>query len=427
MDLVRDVMSHSAVYVTCEATVRTAVELLLAHQTHVVPVVQDGEVVGLLDPLTLSLYDGEVFVKEVIRETPLTVEAETPISEAAMRMRAGGLRQVPVLQEGKLVGLLSDRDLLTTWGSANDPLTGLPIQHRLRRWASLNLSAGREIIILFLDLNGFGALNKQYGHVVGDQILQHVAQTIRETADSDEDFPCRYGGDEFAVGTLRRPAEARELAARIRDRVTRTRSPEFPPVDLSIGLAGGQRLRPRQGTHVSATLDDLITQASTASTAAKHAPDHICAHQRASNGKAAVEALLPGGGALPRVVVEGYRLGQAGAEAEVTVTLRLGQQTREGRSRAPEGDLMRALARTTAQCLQGFAPDLAEIRVEDTYEYTTPQGIICVGATVTLVRGTGGTERLVGTSPMRDDAYRTYINAVLDATNRRLAQNGVAH
>jgi hypothetical protein len=60
------------------------------------------------------------------------------------------------------------------------------------------------------------------------------------------------------------------------------------------------------------------------------------------------------------------------------------------------------------------------VRVDDTYVYRTPQGITCVGVTVALIQPGGRSELLVGTARVRDDVYRTYVDAVLDATNRRL-------
>src|SRR5688572_5805215 len=121
MHRVVDVMSHHVVFVTPEDTIRTAVQLLRAHEMDVVPVVEQGRVIGLLDALTLSLFDGEVSATEAIREEPVTVDVDMPLSEAAMRMRRNKLRQVPVLRNNAVVGMLSEHDLLTVWGMINDP------------------------------------------------------------------------------------------------------------------------------------------------------------------------------------------------------------------------------------------------------------------------------------------------------------------
>lgn len=57
---------------------------------------------------------------------------------------------------------------------------------------------GGQLCLLMLDLDGFKTVNDRYGHVVGDSVLVAVADLLR-TALRVTDFPCRYGGDEFAV------------------------------------------------------------------------------------------------------------------------------------------------------------------------------------------------------------------------------------
>jgi diguanylate cyclase (GGDEF)-like protein len=57
---------------------------------------------------------------------------------------------------------------------------------------------GRPAVV-FIDLDGFKAINDRYGHQVGDEVLKFVGKAIRSNIRSGMDFPCRYGGDEFTV------------------------------------------------------------------------------------------------------------------------------------------------------------------------------------------------------------------------------------
>ena len=61
-----------------------------------------------------------------------------------------------------------------------------------------SLRYGRPASLLLLDLDGFKAVNDQFGHRVGDQVLQAVGALILRHVRA-ADIPCRYGGDEFAV------------------------------------------------------------------------------------------------------------------------------------------------------------------------------------------------------------------------------------
>ena len=72
-----------------------------------------------------------------------------------------------------------------------------------------------------IDINKFKTLNDDYGHLVGDQVLQTIGQLLRENV-RGTDIACRYGGDELCVlmpHTDR--SRAMEVAARI-DNVIRT-------------------------------------------------------------------------------------------------------------------------------------------------------------------------------------------------------------
>src|SRR6266478_3581263 len=76
MYTVRDLMSNRVLYVTPGATVQSAMELLRLQQLGLLPVVEDGRVVGLLAGITLYRYCGELPVREAMLP-PLSVEADT--------------------------------------------------------------------------------------------------------------------------------------------------------------------------------------------------------------------------------------------------------------------------------------------------------------------------------------------------------------
>jgi len=61
-----------------------------------------------------------------------------------------------------------------------------------------NLSLSREVALLFIDLDDFGKINKDFGDDVGDEALRLVGKTIRENIRC-EDIAIRKGGDEFVI------------------------------------------------------------------------------------------------------------------------------------------------------------------------------------------------------------------------------------
>ncbi len=101
----------------------------------------------------------------------------------------------------------------------HDPLTGLPnralLTDRLHQLLLRRHPAGL-LAVLFVDLDGFKAVNDSYGHGAGDALLRHVAQQLRRVTRVGDTL-ARYAGDEFVVlcPDLPDAATAADMAGRI--------------------------------------------------------------------------------------------------------------------------------------------------------------------------------------------------------------------
>lgn len=100
------------------------------------------------------------------------------------------------------VAALKRREAEAQRRADRDPLTGLYNRRRMMELlnAAIADAARRNqyVGLLFIDLNGFKAINDEHGHAAGDRILITAAQRIAARVRVG-DIVCRYGGDEFVV------------------------------------------------------------------------------------------------------------------------------------------------------------------------------------------------------------------------------------
>jgi diguanylate cyclase (GGDEF)-like protein/PAS domain S-box-containing protein len=88
----------------------------------------------------------------------------------------------------------------------HDPLTGLPnrllFHDRLQHALVGAARAGRQLAVMFIDLDRFKTVNDTLGHHVGDQLLKQVAALLSDCLldpERPQDMLARLGGDEFIV------------------------------------------------------------------------------------------------------------------------------------------------------------------------------------------------------------------------------------
>lgn len=182
---------------------------------------------------------------------PLVVENELVLGTIAIvdsRPRTLSEQERTVLRElGVLVmAVLQNRHRarLLQRMAMTDYLTGLgnraQFEHALRAELAHADRQDAQLTLLYMDLDGFKAVNDECGHEAGDDVLRQVAARLQETARS-EDIVCRMGGDEFCIITRATSTEgALNLAERIETTVSapyRLSTGQEVHVGVSIGIS----------------------------------------------------------------------------------------------------------------------------------------------------------------------------------------------
>ena len=120
---VKEIMTTDVITTTSNVDVVNAFEELMEHKISAMPVVDDGKLVGIITAtdlghnLILDKYELGTDVKSIMIKDVVTVSPENTVSEAIETMKANApdsniLNQLPVVENGKLVGIISDGDII---------------------------------------------------------------------------------------------------------------------------------------------------------------------------------------------------------------------------------------------------------------------------------------------------------------------------
>ena len=120
---VKDIMTTDVITTTSDVDVVNAFEKLMEYKISSLPVVEDDKLVGIITAtdvghnLILDKYELGTSVEEIMISPVVTVSPEDSIETAIKVMKestssSGILNQLPVVDEGKLLGIISDGDII---------------------------------------------------------------------------------------------------------------------------------------------------------------------------------------------------------------------------------------------------------------------------------------------------------------------------
>ena len=146
--------------------------------------------------------------------------------------------------------------------AARDAKTGLLnmrcFERELERLCAGGRELARPVSLLVIDLDHLREINNRFGHLAGDTVIADIAETIKGEL-RPTDHAARFGGEEFVVAIPEiAPADANQVAARLREAVASSLfHAEDPPftsrATVSIGVAHAPQdaTTPRELVHAA--------------------------------------------------------------------------------------------------------------------------------------------------------------------------------
>ncbi|WP_171654202.1 sensor domain-containing diguanylate cyclase [Paenibacillus foliorum] len=188
---------------------------------------------------------------------PFTLEYRYELNNGTLLWVEG--RACLIMDEGSPIGVgLISRDI-SRYKSVEenlvrmayyDSLTGLPnrrlFHDRYNQSMLLAKRYQRKLAVFYLDLDDFKAINDNYGHAVGDELLQKVAARLLHCV-RDPDTVSRLGGDEFVI--LLQQFEVPEDLDKVAHRVLNALNNRFVigQHEISITCSIGAAFYPQDG------------------------------------------------------------------------------------------------------------------------------------------------------------------------------------
>jgi diguanylate cyclase (GGDEF)-like protein len=223
---VKDIMSKDAVTADKKESVPDIMRKLIKHDVGAVVIVNEHlQPFGIVTQRNLlecvmANPDGyrEVIAGDIACTSLVTVDPELDSSTAYMMMKINLINRMPVVDSGKVIGMITYRDITNT---LKDSFEALEVSHKdlkekmkvdfvtsvfnkgymdgeLSFFTARSNITGISFTLLLIDIDNFKHVNDTYGHICGDIILKGVAQTLVEKS-RNVSIVGRFGGDEFMI------------------------------------------------------------------------------------------------------------------------------------------------------------------------------------------------------------------------------------
>lgn len=244
-------------------------DMAIKNQIEYFLVVENNEIVGILTSKNLMKAHPNRIVADAMSNNLVTIEEGTVLWKAKEIMYECNTEVLLVGNKEKPIGLVTINLINIELGKHIDLLTGLYKSDYIYYNGMKLLEEGNFISYIFIDIDNFGKIDKEYGHYNGDMILKEVGIELNKNI-CKESYLCRFGGDEFVILTPYSIIRSEIFAKQLTDIIgSRTFLNNKIKLNISAGISGGRLPILKGHNNLFDVVSELINISSLASTRAK--------------------------------------------------------------------------------------------------------------------------------------------------------------
>ena len=199
--------------------------------------------------ILLIIFVASIVIKNIT--AMLNVQSESIENHKKTQQQLADAREILELEVEQRTNQLQEANNKLQHQANHDPLTGLPNRRLYYELLSHEINKAErnnyKLAILYMDLDGFKAINDALGHAMGDVLLVNIAKRLKASL-RQEDLIARLGGDEFTLcyTNIKEIEEINLLCQRLLDNVSQ-------PIYLEqhqcqVGFSIGVSIYPDHGT-----------------------------------------------------------------------------------------------------------------------------------------------------------------------------------
>ena len=264
---VKDIMVEDFIKIDALCRVGTIQEIALKKGHDCFPVFEGDRIIGVLTTHELIRAHSNRIAADAVTNKFEIIPFDANLWMAEEIMKKRHVNILLVKKDNEICGIVTRNLLCAELGKHFDLLTGLYKSDYIYYRAAELLKENRDFSIIFLDVNNFGHINKTYGHVKGDLILQEISILLKRSIPGEACL-CRFAGDEFVVLVPHDIRESIAIANKLVDVVLSHKFQGNVLITISAGLSG-TKVYNKKLRGVYSIVTNIINTASLASSKAK--------------------------------------------------------------------------------------------------------------------------------------------------------------